>query len=328
MSIKGALTTILIGTALSAPLPASAAGLWQDDAIERLQRMPRLPKVPKLPSVPKPAVERSTSPVRGADERSGPPNRELQREYSRDVDMLAYQINTSWSSKDDNIRIETAVAEYRERVDRVAGARFTSLAADVRAAENAGLRAHYDTVADTIDREVAWIEQGITDIGVADASYNQALVLDAALYGAVTLFPDNADYAAAKAKSGALMEKFGSRAGAGAAKDEAIMAKARLVQMPAPTERNRAVESQFRTAWGTSGIPYTIQRIHIRGGWGVKRNEFGRVIGRTRDAAIAVKDSATGHCYLYDFTMLAENGGGVRRSSHAAKRMACENIPK
>ena len=242
--------------------------------------------------------------------------------------MLKVGINTNWSSKADNHRIDNADAEYRRRVDQFASGHFGSVSQRSRNVVRQGLSRHYDSVARTTDREIKWALGKITAIGVPDSAYNDMLALDAQLYGAVKIFPDNASYAAAKAKVGTELKKFGSRAGAVGQKDAIVMAKAKALRMPPPTERNKSVEDMFRRAWATGGIPYTIKKIHIRSGWAVKRNQYGRVIGRTRDAAIAAKGPNSDRCNLYDFTMLVETGGSPRRSSHSTRRIACENIPK
>ena len=291
-------------------------------SLTAIQSFPKLPKVkvPRLPTV------RSGRGSARSQQPPGANNRELQMEYRSEVGKLAYLINTNWSSKADNERIEKAVAEYRDRVNLVASDRFASLSATQKSQVDGSLRAFYDTMAKTAEREAAWAEQKISNIGVADAAYNEMLVHFASLEGAVTLYPENSDYAAAKEVIGTVLQKFGNRAGANQQKDAVIMAKARAVKMPPAITRSQSAENQFRQAWGTSGIPYKVRKVHIRSGWAPKRNALGIVIGQVRDAAIAVEDPATGHCYLYDFTMIKE-GGNVRRSSHAAKRMACENIP-
>ncbi|MEM6475377.1 MAG: hypothetical protein AAF687_04355 [Pseudomonadota bacterium] len=322
---------MLSATALSAAMmmggvsvPVSAAPSAQ--SLVAMQSFPRLPKVPKVPKVKLPGTSGDSS-AEQSSPRPSQSSRELEYEYRKELGMLAYPINTNWSSKADNVRIEKAVAEYLERVERVASGRFDSLSAAQRKGPDDGLRAEYDTLAKTADRSIAWAEQKIGKIGVADSAYNDMLVLDAALHGAVTLYPDVAEYQVAKQKSAAVLGKFGSRAGANEAKEELALAEARKVRMPASIDRSSASVRQFRQAWATGGIPGTIKKIHVTSGWGTKRNSLGVIIGRTRDAAIAVQDPATGRCNLYDFTMIIEPGGSPRRSSHSTKRIACENIP-
>jgi hypothetical protein len=307
---------------MSGPAHAEHATMMQSFPRIPKVRLPEIPKVPQLPAIP--GLESITGQGEaGASANSG----ELTREYLQETGLLAYPINTNWSSEADNARIEKAVAEYLERVERVASGRFDRVPAQQRSAADSRLRAHYDTLANTADREIAGALRKIGQIGVADSAYNDMLVLDAALYGAVTLYPDVAEYQTAKQKSAAALAKFGSREGASNQKEELAMAEARKVKMRPATDTSAASVQQFRQAWATGGIPYTIRTIHIQGDWGVKRNALGEVIGRTRDAQIAAQDPETGRCNLYDFTMIIETGGSPRRSSHSAKRMACENIP-
>ncbi|MBV7257958.1 hypothetical protein [Erythrobacter crassostreae] len=254
-------------------------------------------------------------------------SKELERKFRSEVGMLSVLIDSSWGSKADNDRIDREVTAYKERAERFADGRFGALSEVQRNQADGELRAFYDTQAETAEREAAWAEQMVNNIGVADAAYNLMLVHATNLDAAVVIYPENATYSEARALIGGVLQKFGSREGANILKEEVIMERARKVRMPAAVQASKPTENLFRTAWGTSGIPYTIKKIHIRSGWAPKRNAYGIVIGQVRDAAIAVEDPASGKCYLYDFTMIKE-GSAVRRSSHAAKRMACENIPK
>ncbi len=286
----------------------------------------RIPSIPRISGannaseeVQEPRQERPAQPAQR--------NRELEYEYRQEVGKLSYSINTSWSSPADNDRIDEAVAEYQRGFDRLTSEYYSQIPADFREASNMSLRAYYDTLADTVDREIAWAEGMITGIGVPDTAYNEMLVLQTALAGSVQLYPQESAFAEAKAKVDAVMQRFGSRQGANELREEVEIARAASVQMPAAITNDGQVESMFRTAWGTSGIPDTILRIHITSGWSVRTDALGRIVGRTRDAAIATRVSGSDRCNLYDFTMLVENGGNIRRSSHRTRRMACENIP-
>ncbi len=325
MAVRALLGCTFLSTAALALGTATPvqAGEAVNSAIA-LQSFPGLPKVPRIPRI---GGRDSSNAANSSERRANSNSRQLESEYRKETAMLAYPINTNWSSKADNARIEQAVAEYLERVERVASGRYDALSPQQRSGGDATLRAQYDTLANTADREIAWAVQKIGKIGVADSAYNDMLVLDAALHGAVTLYPDVAEYRAAKQKSAAALAKFGSREGANEQKEALALAEARKVRMPASIDRSASSVRQFRQAWAISGIPYTIRKIHITSGWGTKRNSLGVIIGRTRDAAIAAQDPKTGRCNLYDFTMIIEPGGSPRRSSHAAKRMACENIP-
>jgi len=319
-------TSALVGGAVS---PASSA--QADSPLVAAQSFPKLPRVPRVPQI-RPGSDVDTSGEREQQSRDDQRQRsrgnaDLAREYRQETAMLAYPINTNWSSEADNTRIEQAVAEYLERIDRVASERFNALSPNERNSSDATLRAHYDTLAQTADREIAWALQKLGQIGVADSAYNDLLVLDAAMQGAVRLYPEVAAYQEAQDKASAALGQFGSRAGANEKKEENALAAARKVRMPPPVDTSSASVRQFRQAWATSGIPWTIRKIHITSGWGVRRNALGAIIGRTRDASIAAQDQATGRCNLYDFTMIIENGASPRRLAHSTRRIACENIP-
>lgn len=319
MTIRATSKRLLLGAAGAAIMLGSPVSAQINSAAPTaLQSFPRLPKLPSIP----------TSIGGNSSERPATNNRELEREFDKDMGMLGYGISTNWSSKADNVRIEQAVAEYRERVERVSGDRYSGVSRSRRQMANSSLRSKYDTIANTAEREIAWAVQKIGKIGVADSAYNDMLVLDTMLHGAVTLYPDVAAYQTAKRSAAAALAKFGSRSGANEQKEALALAEARKVRMPASIDNSSSSVRQFRQAWATGGIPGTIKKIHITSGWGTKRNALGVVIGRTRDAAIAVKDPATGRCNLYDFTMIIETGGSPRRSSHSTKRIACENIPQ
>lgn len=319
----------IVGAVACAALLTGTAAVSQS-----FPRLPKVPSVPKIPSLPGGVKDRSESerPVRTTgrqpvNQRSNAEfDPELYRENRTDVGKLQAGINANWSSAADNARIDQEVTEYRAVVDKLASGHFDSLPPERRASMD-DLKADYDTVAQTIDREISWGEGMIQGHGVASAGYNYLLSIDTALYGAVTLFPDEPAFAEAKQKVAASMAKYGTRSGAVAAEDAAELAAARNVRMPAAVTRDAGVEALFRRAWATSGIPWKIEKIHITSGWSDKR-EYGRIIGQNRDAAIAARDPDNpNRCNLYDFTMFRDTGGSVRRSSHSTKRIACENIP-
>lgn len=335
-----ALRLLLGGTFLAASVLAQgeAAPAFAEQVtgpaigVQSIPRIPRAPRIPQLRRLPGSAASSETErePERQTDNGVARPDRgnaDLAREYRQETAMLAYPINTNWSSEADNVRIEQAVAEYLERVDLVAGGRFDGLTPQQRGGSDATLRSHYDTLASTADREIAWALQKLGQIGVADSAYNDLLVLDAAMRGAVRLYPEVVAYQEAQDKAAGALAQFGSREGANEQKEENALAEARSVRMPPAIDTSSASVRQFRQAWATSGIPWTIRKIHITSGWGVRRNALGTVIGRTRDASIAAQDPETGRCNLYEFTMIIENGASPRRLAHSARRIACENIP-
>lgn len=314
------LFALLAGTALLAPLPALAQGF------------PRMPSLPSLPGADRDEGER---PTRTAPSRRQGPNtvaqannRELIREFSLETQMLANQINTTTVSDDDNQRIGREVEEYRARAQQFAGGRFDAIPPEQRAPMLRGLELHYDSVARSTEREVEFAQGMITGIGRGDAAYNFLRVHDTYLEAATLIFPDKSEYASARAQTQAALSALGgTRSGAEAAEDEAELAAARNVRMPAATSSDPGLQALFRRAWGTSGIDWQIMRINVTSGWRDRR-ENGRLIGQVRDAAIAARNPADpDHCNLYDFTLLRDTSGNVRRSSHSTRRIACENVP-
>lgn len=318
--------TLFSTSALAGGAASPAIASHVESAVVEAQSLPRLPRMPRVPQIRRGSgSDRSDQTQQQTQRDRG--DAELAREYRQETAMLAYPINTNWSSEADNVRIEQAVAKYLERIDRVASGRFDSLSPQQRNSSDAILRAHYDTLAQTADREIAWALQKLGQIGVADSAYNDLLVLDAAMQGAVRLYPEVQAYRQAQQSAAAALGQFGSRAGANERKEANALAAARSVRMPPSIDTSAASVRQFRQAWATSGIPWTIRKIHITSGWGVRRNALGAIIGRTRDASIAAQDPATGRCNLYDFTMIIENGASPRRLAHSTRRIACENIP-
>lgn len=304
---------ILVGTAL-------AGAIMTMPAIAEAQGMPPLPgvKMPSVPGVP------SRQPRR--DNRSGGD----MNAYMQDVMLIAQGID--FTQKDD-AAIDAEAETYRQAVDRLASGKYNSIPAQMRQSNDQQMMIHFKQQASDVDGEIDWATLRVTrNAGtserVATESYNSMMALDMEMDAAALLFPDVAEFQAAKAKTDAWMAKYGSRDAAGDVFEGDAVAAAKLVQMPPATSTDRNLVAKFRTAWGTSGIDRDIMKIHPRGGWGVKRDSAGRVIGRTHDAAIAARDpSDPEKCYLYDFTLLELNGGGVRRSSHSTKRIACENVP-
>lgn len=328
MTYAKPLFALLASAAMLAPLPASA------------QRFPRLPDIqqPRLPSLPgmgnrsedNSAQQPRTSPTRGPMQAqpSQAGSRELSREFSMDMQMLSNQINTTTISEDDNQRIDREVEEYRTLAERVGSDYYAAVPENQRATYMRGLELHYDGVARSTEREVEFAQGMITGIGRADAAYNSLRVHDTYLQAATLIFPGKTEYTSARAQTqAALAELGGSRAGAAAAENEAELAAARNVRMPASISNDSGLQSLFRRAWATSGIDWQIMRINVTSGWSDRR-ENGRIIGQVRDAAIAARDpSNPDRCNLYDFTMFRDTSGNVRRSSHSTRRIACENVP-
>ena len=290
------------------------------------QSFPKIPKIPKVPKIPGVEIPETTMP--STDTTSSVLTGGSEDDFMEDYLKLANSIDANA----DGSTIDTLVDEIKAAAQRLADGQYSGVSDNRRQQVFEQRKQLANVILSRVDRELEWAVERVSRNGGSNPempilAYNQILALDTDLYVATALFPDNDQYREAKDKVGALLARFASREQAGQAFDDMALAAAAKVRMPAATESNSSVENMFRTAWGTSGIPYTIMKIHIRGGWGVKR-EYGRVIGRTRTAAIAAKDPNSDRCNLYDFTLLSENGGGVRRLAHTTTRIACENVPK
>lgn len=320
MNIKHALITGLASAAILSAAPAAAQGF---------PKMPKIPKVPKLPKVPKTSsTETVPTSAPSSDSTGIAMNGETEQDFMED----SLQLNQTVDANAEGEKIDAMVENIKAAAQRLATGNYPDVSSNRRQQFLQGRKQLADTLVSRTDRELDWAIERVSRNGGSNPqmpvlAYNQVLDLDTQLYVATVLFPDNAEYRAAKDKSGALLARFVSREQAAQAFDDMALAAAANVRMPPATTTDKSVENMFRTAWASSGIPYTIMKINIRGGWGVKR-EYGRVIGRTRTAAIAAKDPNADRCNLYDFTLLAPNGGGVRRLAHTTTRIACENVPK
>lgn len=310
---------------------ASAALIWP--IASQAQPIPRdIPGVRQLPQIPTPS-RRGDASRRGdeAQSRSSRGSQGSDRDaYMRDVMLLAQGIDYS---QNDDAAIDAEAAAYREAVERLAGDHYSGVPERMRQRSDQQALNHFRNLADNVDGQIEWATLRVSRNAGSNAdmpkiAYNQMFALSLAMDAAVRLFPEDQTLAAAQSKTAAWMQRFGSRENAGNAFDAEVLAAARNVQMPPATRRDSSLEALFRTAWSTSGIDREIMLIHPRGGWGVKRDELGRVIGETHDAAIAARNTAApDQCYLYDFTLLKLPTGNVRRSSHSTKRITCENVP-
>lgn len=258
-----------------------------------------------------------------------PVSPQVMNDYMQDFMLVAAGVD--FTSKDDSA-IDAELAAYKAAVERLASGAYASVPAPMRQSQEMQARQHFQTKAANVDGEVEWASERVSRNGgtsdrIGIESYNAMLALDAEMDAGALMFPGDAAIAAAKAKTDAFMARFASREAADGVFEAAAIEEAKSVTMPPATNDDPSLVAMFRTAWGTSGIPYTVMKIHPRGGWGVKRDSLGRIIGRTHDAAIAARNpDKADHCNLYTFTLLKLEGGGVRRSSHATKRIACENV--
>ena len=296
------------------------------------QGFPKLPRVPKVPSVKLPSgggeaarTQRNSNQQPAVMQRSGGNDTNA---YMQDVMKLTTTIDSNW----DGERIDREVGEIRSAAERIAANGYAGVPPQMQQSNQMQMKQAFDRTAGRVDHEIDWAATRMarnagSNPNMPTLIYNEMLALETALYAATTIFPDNATYRAAHRKVGAELARYGSREGAGNALEQAALAKAASVSMPAATNNDPALVAMFRTAWGTSGIDWEILKINPRGGWGVKRDSVGRIIGRTHDAAIAARNPRDpDHCNLYDFTLLKLEGGGVRRSSHSTTRIACENV--
>ena len=250
--------------------------------------------------------------------------------YMQDFMLVAQGVDFANS---DDAAIDRQAQAYRDAVKRLSNGTYDGIPAQMRRSNEHQAQIHFDQQAANVDDELAWagervmLNDGTTETLPVQA-YNRILALDLEMDAAVALFPGNPKFAEAQGKTDAWMARFNGRENAADVFEADAVAAARNVTMPAASRRDPGLEAMFRTAWGSSGIDRDIVVIHPRGGWGEKRDELGRLIGQTHDAAIAARSrSGPDRCYLYDFTLLKLKSGGVRRSSHSTRRMACENIP-
>lgn len=298
-------------------LPLAALAAFSTQAVAA-QPTPRLPDVrsPSIPGVPPRNNAAASNPSA------------MIQDFIQDTMALSNPIDTTTVTDADNARIDREVAAYRALADRVAGGRYDSMPDAQRQPMLQGLRNIYDAAVMATDDEIAMAQSMITGRGGADAAYNFLLAFDTYLYAAEQIFPAIQSYPMARSRvAQALQDIGGSRAGANAAEEQAELAAARNVRMPAAIASDATSVAQFRQAWQTSGIDLEIIAIHITSSWRDKV-ENGRVVGQRRDAAIAARDpNNPDRCNLYDFTLFRDFSGSVRRDSHNTTRIACENVP-
>ncbi len=281
-----------------------------------------------LLAVAVPAIGASTASELLPASQMGAGGGQVLQDFIMDTQRLGVQIDTTTVTTADNERIDGEVQAYRDLADRVAGGRYDALPDAQKQAMLMGLQMHYQGAAQSVPQLIEQARGMVSGIGRGDAAYNFLLAHDAYLYAATRLFPQDGSFAAARSQVQSAMDELGgSRAGALAAEDAAELEAARNVRMPAAVTTDPSAEAMFRQAWGTSGIDWQIMRINVTSGWRDKI-ENGRVVGQRRDAAIAARDPVNpDRCNLYDFTLLRDRSGSVRRDSHSTTRIACENVP-
>lgn len=298
----------------------SADRVNPSDIVVQTQSQFRLPK-PRLPSIPSVTSPTSNEPV--------PVPHGDTNGYMQDILLLSRGIDIA---EENETVIEQQASDYRAAVDRLAGDHYLSVPVQTRQSREAQMKRYFDTAASRVDDEIKWASERVsrnagTNSKLPVLAYNQIYAKDLAMDAAVKLFPSEANFVTAKAKTDAWMARFGSRSNAGAVFSNEAAAAARNVTMPPATNNSASLKQAFRTGWATSGIDWEILAIHPVGGWREKR-ENGRLVGQVHDAWIAAKNPRDpNHCNLYDFTIFKDRSGSVRRNAHSTKRMACENVP-
>ncbi|ANU08710.1 hypothetical protein [Paraurantiacibacter namhicola] len=307
---------------LSIPFAASA---------QSFPSMPRVSELPRIPETVGGVLERADPSARneGVNASSG----DLTDQYMADVMIVAQGTSFAGNSEADDRRLDKEIEMYRAAVDRLASGRYASVPKQVRDSMELQMMRYFDQRTQRVDADINFIKGRVAenagyDERIGTRVYNGLISLDAEMYAANTLFPGRAGYAEAQAKVAKLVADFGSRGGeANAALGELGAEQAAKVKMPPATTRDPALEAMFRRAFKSGGMGGEILLINPRGGWTVKRNSLGRVIGETHDAAIAATNpKIEGVCNLYEFTMLKETNGQVTRDSHTTRRIACENV--
>ncbi|MEL1251277.1 hypothetical protein [Aurantiacibacter gilvus] len=321
---------------LAAALALSGAFVPQVATAQFRVPQVRLPSAPPPPRpAPRPAAEEATPQTSGATttapvEEERPDARERYRE---DMGIVLGGLTPPGTaeSPEHNRQLDEMIAAHNAAVERLVARDYPGVSAeqwerDLRAklvtAENRARRTE-----GTIDWSMERVDRNAgTTPWLAASAYNEILVQDTELHAATRLFPDRVDFAAEKRKTEAALAMLVSREQAAAGFDAAALEAARNVRMPAAVASGPDAEAPFRQAWPTSGIPYRIMRIAVTSGWSDKV-EYGRVIGQTRDAAIAAQDPDNpDRCNLYSFTVFRDRSGSVRRDSHSTRRIACENV--
>lgn len=298
------------------------------------QSFPKIPKikVPKPPNAPRPSSERPAE-LSGSTPSKGSEPVDYERQFVDDMQAIN-DISVSGNAEDPkhNADLDAKIATHMAAVDRVVEDNYPGVGQDQKGRYLNGALSLAETYAARTDQTINWSIERIdrnagTTPWLAKSAYNDILSHDAYLYAAVKLFPDRPEFAAAKQKTEAALARLVSRDQAAAGFDAAALVAAKNVRMPAPIAGSAQAEGVFRRAWATSGIPYTIMKVHVTSGWRDKI-EYGRLVGQRRDAAIAARDpNNPDRCNLYDFTVFRDRSGNVRRDSHSTKRIACENVP-
>lgn len=290
------------------------------ELLARKQSQFRIPK-PPVPNVP--GIVNS---VRGD---AGSSSQGDTNGYMQDIMLLSRGIDIA---EEREAVIERQAQEYRAAVDRLASDHYSSVPAQVRQSREVQMKRYFEMAASRVDDEIAWARQRFsrnagTNPKMPVLAYNQVYAKALAMDAAVKLFPGQANFAEAKAKTDAWMARIGGRDNAANAFASEAAEVARSVTMPPATNNSASLKQAFRTGWATSGIRWEVLAIHPVGGWRDKR-ENGRLVGQVHDAWIAAKNpNDPNHCNLYDFTILKDRSGSVRRNSHSTKRIACENVP-
>ena len=151
----------------------------------------RLPTRPSIGTPNTPSTEpRQTSP------RSSQPSRDTIREFNdliRSLERTIDPTTTVRTLRADGERVDSDVAQYKQNANELTSGRFDSLI-EQRSNSLSRLQRNYDSLSRRVDREVQFASNMVEGHGVAEAGYNYLLAIEAHLYGAEQLFPDNEAY--------------------------------------------------------------------------------------------------------------------------------------
>ncbi|MEM1418230.1 MAG: hypothetical protein AAGH15_25265 [Myxococcota bacterium] len=256
-------------------------------------------------------------------------DRELAYALDRDFRQVAYvRISPNWIGPGDTARIEretqAALTTSRALAGRIA-------ASGVEPPTLASFRSTTLAEAAQVPRALADMDASLERNVPVDAIMGGALVLQAKWQVAAMFLADEPSVREANAAIERWLGALAARGGAAAVRQEAVEARAAQVRMPAAQAQDAGLEATMRRTFESQGWNEPVQALRITSGWAEERNVAGQVTGRRRDAAIAVR-LGDGSCRLYDFTFFAPRSGSswgpLRRSSHASRPMACENVPR
>ncbi len=251
--------------------------------------------------------------------------------YMRQLNyLMTHTINTTWmpaQARAHSQRIDKDIAAYRRTVDQLA-------ALPVPARATANLKMYHQMMqqrARQMPQQLQQLKAVIkNDPLQGQVGYNEVATQSVYWYAAAKLFPQDPQLQQAYQQIKALKDSVGSRAQASQAKAARVAQAAKNSQLPAAHSRDAALEQKFKQVFEAQGWKEPVLALRLTSDWWPERNKAtGVLLGRKRDAAIAVK-LKSGSCRLYNFTFFQSFDGakytGIRRSSHSSKPIDCGNI--